>query len=187
MAIADDLHQYLRESRARVLASLDGLSEHDVRRPVTATGTNLLGLVKHLAGIELGYLGDCVGRPAPTPLPWFADDSVWDGADMWARADESRDVILGYYRTAIEHGDETIAAVPLDAPAHVEWWPEERAHTTFGHLLTRVVAETAHHAGHCDVVRETIAPASARDPAVGDASYWDDWVAMIQAAADAHR
>lgn len=93
--IATDLHHYLRQSRESMLRSLDGLSEYDVRRPMTPTATNLLGLVKHLAGIEFGYLGDCVGRPAPVPMPW-TDETIWDSADMWALPDESRDYLVGF-------------------------------------------------------------------------------------------
>jgi len=48
-ALKDDLHHYLRGGRDSVLWKLDGLSEYDVRRPLVPTGTNLLGLVKHLA------------------------------------------------------------------------------------------------------------------------------------------
>lgn len=44
-----NLHDYLKHERQAVLAKLSGLSEYDVRRPLTITGTNLLGLVKHLA------------------------------------------------------------------------------------------------------------------------------------------
>ncbi|WP_428966041.1 mycothiol transferase [Micromonospora fluostatini] len=44
-----NLHRYLREAREALLGKLDGLSEYDVRRPLVPTGTNLLGLVKHVA------------------------------------------------------------------------------------------------------------------------------------------
>src|SRR3954471_25094667 len=84
--MAADLRRYLQQSRDRLVSALDGLSEHDVRRPLTPTGTNLLGLVKHLIGVEFGYLGDSVGRPVPVTLSWYEDESVWDGADMWATA-----------------------------------------------------------------------------------------------------
>ncbi|MDQ6642185.1 MAG: DinB family protein [Actinomycetota bacterium] len=185
--IASDLHRYLQDSRDSILASLDGLSEHDARRPLTPTGTNLLGLVKHLSGVELGYLGDCVGRAAPVTLPWYADGSVWDGADMWLTADETREDIVGFYRAAWAHSDESIAQLPLDAPAHVEWWPEERRDTTFGSLLVRVVAETAQHAGHCDIVRETIDGHAGSNTGEVPANSWPSYVAQVQAAADRHR
>ncbi len=65
MSLSDDLRRYLQEGRDAVVRSLDGLSEYDVRRPLVPSGTNLLGLVKHLTGIELGYLGTSVGRTPP--------------------------------------------------------------------------------------------------------------------------
>ncbi|RLV48030.1 DinB family protein [Nocardioides mangrovicus] len=156
--VAEDLRHYLQQSRDAVVGSLSDLSEYDVRRPVVATGTNLLGLVKHLIGIEAGYLGACVGRPAPFALPWYDDGSVWNGADMWALPTEDRAYLLGLYRQAWTHSDESLAALPLDAPATVAWWREGERSTTFGHLVVRVVAETAQHAGHCDILRETVRP-----------------------------
>ncbi|MDX6356968.1 MAG: hypothetical protein QOH37_22, partial [Nocardioidaceae bacterium] len=150
MSLTDDLGRYLQDARDSVVRALDGLDEYDVRRPVVPSGTNLLGLVKHLTGIELGYLGAAVGRPSPVPLPWEDDGSVWESADMWATADQSRDHLLGLYRRAWQHSDESLARLALDAPATVPWWPEERRETAFGALVVRVVAETAQHAGHCD-------------------------------------
>jgi Protein of unknown function (DUF664) len=89
------LHDKLREGRAALLSRLDGLGEYDLRRPMTPTGTNLLGLVKHLAGLEYGYLGESLGRPGPETLPWIEDGSIWDGADMWARPSESSGYLIG--------------------------------------------------------------------------------------------
>jgi uncharacterized damage-inducible protein DinB len=186
--IADDLHRYLQQSREGVLAAMDGLSEYDVRRPVMPSATNLLGLVKHLAGVELGYLGDSVGRPAAVRLPWVEDESVWDSADMWATAEETREDLVALYRTAWQHSDESVAELGLDAPATVAWWPEERRSTTLGSLLVRVVAETAQHAGHADVIRETIDGRAGKDhDDVGDADWWASHVERVQLAADQHR
>ena len=52
-----------------VLAKLEGMSEYDLRRPLTPTGTNILGIVKHLASAQAGYFGDVFGRPWPDPMP----------------------------------------------------------------------------------------------------------------------
>jgi Protein of unknown function (DUF664) len=187
-ALKEDLRQYLQNARDSVVRSLDGLSEYDVRRPLVPSGTNLLGLVKHLAGIELNYFGSCVGRTPPTTLPWEEDGSIWESADMWATPDQSREYLLDLYRTAWKHSDGTLAALPLDATGTVPWWPEERRQTTLGHLAVRVVAETAQHAGHCDVVRELIDGRGGRDSSdVGDDAWWTAYVAKIQKAADVFR
>jgi hypothetical protein len=183
-----DLRHYLQQSRDSVLRGLDGLSEYDSRRPLTPTGTNILGLIKHLTGIEAGYFGDCVGRPAPVQLPWVTDGSIWDGADMWATPDQSRDYLVGLYRQVWAHSDFSLAELPLDAPAQVPWWPEERRETTFGHLIVRTVAETAQHAGQIDILRETIDGRGGRDQdEMGDAEFWVGYVAQLQAAADPFR
>src|SRR6266487_5246883 len=105
MRVVDDkaiLHRYLRASRADLLSKLDGLGEYDVRRPLTSTGTNLLGLVKHVAGVELGYFGDVFGRPAGRVLPWLADDAE-PNADMWATAEETRQDIVELHRFSAAH------------------------------------------------------------------------------------
>lgn len=147
------LCRYLQASRDAVLWKVEGVAEQDLRMPMTGTGTNLLGLVKHLAGIEAEYFGVCLGRPWPDPMPWW-NDSADPTDDMWARADESPEQIVDLYRRAQSWADETIAELPLDATAHVPWWdPPE---TTLHRLLVHMIAETARHAGHMDILRETI-------------------------------
>jgi uncharacterized damage-inducible protein DinB len=184
--LKDELHRELRAARANVLAKLDDLSEYDIRRPLTATGTNLLGLVKHLTGLEYEYLGTAFGRPPAPPLPWVADGSIWDGADMWATADESSTELLDGYRAACEHASTTIDELALDAAGTVAHWPPERRDTTLGALLVRMVAETAQHAGHVDIVRELIDGTAGADGEL-TAAEWQAYVAQVQAAADAHR
>ncbi|MFG2986279.1 DinB family protein [Streptomyces sp. NPDC048258] len=150
-----DLLRYLQAAREALMWKLDGLSEYDVRRPLTPTGTNLLGLVKHVASVELGYFGETFGRPSGEPLPWFADDAE-PNADMWATADESREQIVGLYHRAWKHSDATIETLTLDAVGHVPWWPEERSEVTLHQILVHMIAETHRHAGHADIVRELI-------------------------------
>lgn len=88
--VKGEMHRYLQAARDAFVWKLDGLSEYDIRRPMTTTGTNLLGLVKHLASVELGCFGDTFGRPSTESLPWFEPGSDAN-ADMWATADESRE------------------------------------------------------------------------------------------------
>jgi uncharacterized damage-inducible protein DinB len=182
----ETLHRYLRTSRASLLGKLDGLSEYDVRRPMTPTGTNLLGLVKHVASVELGYFGEVFGRPGERDLPWFADDAEPD-ADLWATEAESLDSVVELHRYSAAHSDATIEALPLDAPGDVPWWGPRRA-VTLQQILVHMCVETARHAGHADILRELI------DGAVGDgpgdanltgrsAAEWAAHRARIEAAA----
>ena len=185
---AGELHRYLQQARDGVLSRLDGLGDYNIRRPLTPTGTNLLGLVKHLASIEFGYLGDCLGRPSPIRLPWVEDGSIWDSADMWATLGQSRADLTGLYQSAWRHSDESIGELGLTAPAHVPWWPEQRRDTTSGALLIRVLAETAQHAGHADIVRELIDGRAGHDHSdVGDSQWWASHLARVQQAADTFR
>ncbi len=182
------LLRYLERERDNFSRTLEGLSDYDVRRPMTPTGTSLLGLVKHLVGVTLGYFGDCVGRPSGIDLPWDNEESYAQNGDMWATADESREELLDLYARAWAHADESVRTLGLDAPATVPWWPEERRETTLGYLTVHMLAEIAHHAGHADILREEIDGRGGRDrDEVGDAEWWDAYVARVQAAADAHR
>ena len=183
--VKTELHHKLQAARAGVLSKLEGLSEYDMRRPMTGTGTNLLGLVKHLAGLEYGYLGGSFDRPSPEVLAWVDDDSIWEGADMWATATESSEYLIGLYERACAHGDKTIADLELQAPGWVAHWPEDKRDTTLAVLLIRMVSETAQHAGHADIIRELIDGRAGPDhDVVGDESWWREYVARIQAAAE---
>lgn len=153
MTPKETLHHYLQSQRDALLWKLDGLTERQVRWPMTPTGTNLLGLVKHVGSMEFEYFGGVFGRPADEPMPWIASGSEIN-ADMWATADQSRAWIVDFYRRACAHADRTIAELDLDAPGRVPWWPPERADVTLHHILVRMIAETARHAGHADIVRE---------------------------------
>jgi len=184
-SVKDELHRKLQLSRAAVLSKLEGLSEFDLRRPMTPTGTSLLGLVKHLAGVEYVYLGEAFDRPAPETLSWVQDGSIWDGADMWATPDETSAYLIGLYRRACTHGDQTIDELELGSRGSVAHWPAERRETTLGVLLIRMVAETAQHAGHADIIREHIDGTAGVDhDAFGGEAEWARYLARIQAAAD---
>ena len=113
-AMTGSLRQYMQQGRDAMMRALEELGEYDARRPLTPSGTNILGLVKHLVGVERSYLGECVGQPPKFTLPWEEDGSIWDGADMWVRADESRDYIVGLYHQSWRNSDASIEAVPLD-------------------------------------------------------------------------
>ena len=152
------LHRYLRNARGVLLWKLEGLSDYDIRRPMTPTGTNLLGLVKHCAGMESGYFGQVVGRPFPgeDDLDWHDDDDAELSGHMYATEAESREQVTDFYRRVWAHSDATIDELPLTARGSVPWWPEERSHPTVHTLLVHVITETTRHAGHADIIRESI-------------------------------
>ncbi|WP_418958844.1 DinB family protein [Streptomyces tritici] len=183
-----DLVRYLQDARDALVWKLEGLSEYDVRRPVTPTGTNLLGLLKHLAGVEFGYFGDTFGRPYFEEPPAWYGVTAEDNADMWATPEESREEIVELYRRAWRHADATLADLPLDATGDVPWWPEERRKVTLHHVLVRVLSDTQRHAGHADIVRETIDGAVGARPdktdlAPGGADYWREHRDRLERAA----
>ncbi|MFI6743441.1 DinB family protein [Nonomuraea sp. NPDC050451] len=182
-----DLHRYLRTARESLLWKLDGLSEYDIRRPHTPTGTNLLGLVKHLASVEFGYFGDTFGRSSGEPMPWF-EDGAEPNADMWATPDESREQMIALYHRAWAHADATIEELPLDATGHVAWWPADSNTVSLHRILVHVIAETNRHAGHADIVRELIDGAAGRHshdrlPNADDDSWWTDYRERLEQAA----
>ena len=180
-----NLHNYLKHERKAVLAKLEGLSEYDVRRPLTVTGTNLLGLVKHLATWEARYFGEVFNRPFPEPLPrWDVESERL--ADMWAAKDESRGDVVDRYQRVWDHSDETINVLALDAMGRVAWWQD--AEVPLFNILVHLLAETSRHAGHADILREEL------DGAVGtdaesmavkkhDTAFWTERRGVIEAAA----
>ena len=181
------LHRYLQTAREALLWKLDGLSEYDIRRPLTPTGTNLLGLVKHVASVEFDYFGPTFERPHGEPLPWFADDAE-PNADMWATLDQSREQIVALYHRAWAHADATIGTLAIDAIGHVPWWPPERSEVTLHLVLTHVIAETNRHAGHADIVRELIDGAAGlregNDNMVpGDEAWWESYRRQLESVA----
>lgn len=159
------LHHDLRKTRETLVWKLDGLSEYDIRRPLTATGTNLLGLVKHLTLSESRYFGEIFGRPFPEAMPHW-DDLAMRGADMWATEHETREEIVDRYRRVGEHSDATITTLDIDAPGHVPWWP--RPDVKLFNILVHVLTETSRHAGHADILREQL------DGVIGTAAEYAD-------------
>jgi len=182
------LHRYLQTGRDALLWKLEGLGEYDVRRPMTPTGTNLLGLLKHLAYVEMGYFGPTFGRPVPEVEPWLRDD-VELNEDMWATTDESREDVLSLYRRAWAVTDATVEELPLDAGGSVPWWHPDRRAVTLHQILVHVIAETHRHAGHADIVRELIDGASGLRagndnlPPGVDTAWWEGYRHRLETAA----
>ena len=180
------LHQKLRAAREALVWKLAGLSEYDIRRPLTPTGTNLLGLVKHNAVSDARYFGDVFGRPFPEPLPRW-DDPAAAFVDHWATAHETRDQVVGLARRVWAHADATIDGLDLDARGHVPWWGEE---VPLLNVMAARLVDAVRHAGHADILREWLDGAVGVDadglPLHGrDRSYWEARRTSIDDAARA--
>ena len=181
------LKQYLQRSRDALLWKLDGLSEGDLRMPRTPTGTNLAGIVKHCANVEVGYFGSTFGRAWPDPsdpcyvaLETYVDDPQ---ADWYLRAEIPVSALVGFYRRVWAFADATIDELPLEAVGSPPWWPTG-SEVTLHHMLVRVVDDTARHAGQADILRESIDGAAGLNPASpnlpdGDEIDWQAYVAKL--------
>ncbi|MEU0313866.1 DinB family protein [Nocardioides sp. NPDC006273] len=173
------LKSYIDARREALISKVEGLSEREARLPRTPTGTNLLGIIKHVTGVEAVYLGSTFDRPFPEPEALISDEvfEVDPQADWYATEDETLEGIIGLYRRVIAHGNETIDALPPDAIGHVPHWGGEEV--TLHQMLVHLFADLAGHGGQADILREEI------DGAVGWRKAGDnvpseyDWSAYV--------
>jgi hypothetical protein len=150
------------------------------------TGTNLLGLVRHVASIETGYFGSVFGRRFPEPLPWIEDGEP--NGDMWVRSGETKDSVVEFCRRVWAHADATIDALPLEAVGEVPWWSEGERELTLHRALVHVIVDVYRHAGHADIIRELIDGAVGADRRwsivpPGDEAWWTNYRNKVEAAA----
>ncbi|WP_341715619.1 DinB family protein [Micromonospora sp. FIMYZ51] len=150
------LHHYLQAMRDNLIWKLDGLSEREARLPRTATGNNLLGVLKHCLNVEAGYFGPTFGREFPmpeelVPMQAFEEDPQ---ADWYAREGETKDGLIDLYRRVGVFADQTIEQLPLDAPGQVPWWRPGERDVTLHRIIIHVTCDLARHAGHADIMRE---------------------------------
>lgn len=177
-----DLRLYLQDARDALLWKLEGVSEYGIRRPMTPTGTNLLGLVKHVTSAEALYFGATFGRPFDAPPLWITGGAE-PNSDLYATSDETRQRLVGRYRDVWAHSDATIESLPLDAVGRVpgDGGPELTLHRVLAH----VVAETQRHAGHADIIRELVDGAVGLrmgndNMAPGDSTSWEEYRGRLE-------
>lgn len=178
------LQRYLDVAHDAMRWKLEGLDEYDIRRPLTTTGTSLLGIIKHVAWVELEYFGDVFQRPHGIAMPANADEV---NADMYAQVDESVDDILDLFARAQAHATEALAELPLTTEGHVPWWGANNPVTL--HLITiHMVTELHRHLGQLDILREGLDGAAGHRDGVDnlpdvDAAFWPMHVAELDAIA----
>jgi uncharacterized damage-inducible protein DinB len=144
----ESLHVSLDRHRDVVLWKVDGLPDEQLRRPLTPSGTNLLGLVKHLGSVEYGWFCETFGRESEA-ITYDDDDP---DADMLAKPDETTASILAYYGRARAAADRAIDELDLDDVGRA-WFGES---VSMRWVLIHMLEETARHAGHMDILRELI-------------------------------
>ncbi|MDO5676604.1 MAG: DinB family protein [Propionibacteriaceae bacterium] len=154
MDIKAILHRQLKLQREALLWKADGLSETDLRLPRTHTGTNLLGLIKHCLGVEYGYFIQSFGRPSELTVP-EPDFDAEPNADFYATEDERASDLIQLYRDVAREVDSAIEEMDLAAAGRVPWWGD-KSETTLGFVLVHTLGDITRHAGHADIVRESI-------------------------------
>ncbi len=152
--------RYFNVAHDAVLWKLEGLDEYELRRPMTQTGTNLLGLTKHLALVEAGYFGETFGRPNIADMrsdtDTDTDTDAFGNADMYATLDETSEDIIGLFKRVWTSSQATIDELDLDYEGHVPWWGEAGNPVTLQRIMVHVTTEIYRHLGQMDIVRESI-------------------------------
>lgn len=109
------LHRYLRIALENLQWKQDELSEYDARRPLTPTGTNLLGLLKHIGTVMYGYFGDTFDRPHEDSLPWMTNGepiTATCGSPRRSRGSRSSPCINGPGHTAMRQSQRSLSTRP---------------------------------------------------------------------------
>jgi uncharacterized damage-inducible protein DinB len=156
----------LRKHRTLFRRTLEGLTDEQARLTPTVSALSLGGLVKHVAATEQHWASFIVDGPAPTPdIDWANVDwanpppHVQQYADGFRMLeDETLAALLAQYRAVAAATDDLVLAADLDArqPLPEAPWFEPGGSWSARRVFMHIVAETAQHAGHADILRETI-------------------------------
>jgi hypothetical protein len=148
---SETLGGFLDWYRAVVERKIDGLTLDEARTVRTPTGMSPLGIVKHLGWVERGWFREIFAGEDVETIDWEGDNS----AEFALGTDDTVDSILAFYRTELDHSRRVVAECPsldsLSAKA-----TGFREHVSLRWILVHMLEETARHAGHLDLMRETI-------------------------------
>jgi uncharacterized protein DUF664 len=161
-----DLLEVLRRHRDLFRYTVAGLTDEQARLTPTVSALSLGGLVKHVAATEKQWASFIVDGPPVTPdIDWASVDwsdpppQVQQYADGFRMLEgESLADLLRQYGEVAAATDELVLRVDLDArqPLPKAPWFEPGASWSARRVFMHVLAETAQHAGHADIIRETI-------------------------------
>lgn len=153
-----DLLETLTKHRGFLRYAVSGLTEEQARLRPTASELTLGGLVKHVTASERNWAGFIVA--GPDAFPAFDESTYADwAAEFVMLPEETLGGLLQVHADVAERTDELVRALPsLDAahPLPQAPWFEPGTRWSARRVLLHIVAETAQHAGHADILRETI-------------------------------
>jgi uncharacterized damage-inducible protein DinB len=155
---SESLLAFLAQQRAAARNAAYGLTEDQARLATTASTLSVGGLIKHLAAAEGGWIDRLEQCDAADPTDYAAYL-----AQFQLTPPESLAGVLDRYEQAAARTDRVIAAVAdldqtVDLPKGVPWFPGE---ASVRWIVLHLIEETARHAGHADVIRESLDGASA--------------------------
>jgi hypothetical protein len=145
------LCEFLDMQREALIDKLQGVSDEDARRAATASSLSLLSLIKHSAIWERRWFQVIVaGRRFPDEWPEVRTQDV--DATFRLTDGDTVETVVADYRQQIAASREIVGSFDLDTPCA---WPE-MAHQNLRWVALHMIEETARHAGHADIIRETI-------------------------------
>ena len=148
-----DLLESLRRHRGFLRFTVQDLTDEQARATPTASQLSLGGLIKHVANTEHGWLVFAVGGAQARE----AEPVDWE-AGFRMTADETLAGLLNRYDDVARRTDEMVATLELDVSHRLPEapWFEPGASWSVRRVLLHIIAETAQHAGHADILRETL-------------------------------
>ena len=159
MSERDDLIESLDRHRFFLRQTVRDLDDEQARARTTVSELTLGGLIKHVTATERAW-ADFIRR-GPSAMPsWNDPAAVETHADQHRmRADETLAGLLADYDEVAGRTDQLVAELPdLDASQplpEAPWFPPGASWSARRTLL-HLIAETAQHAGHADIVRESL-------------------------------
>lgn len=179
----------LAQARRNLLFKLEGLSERELRLPRTPTGFNLLGAVKHVSQVEIGYFGDTFSRPWPNrgEVVTLEQIDADPQADWYATEAESAESVFDLYRRVAEFVAATVDSLPLDAVGTVPHWPASKNTVTLGQIMVHVLVDLTRHLGQVDIIRESIdgqVGLSAASPNMPEGQDWEAYTRKLRGIAE---
>ena len=147
----DALGGFLDLQRDGLIRKIEGVSDADARRTPTASALSLLGIVKHCALWERRWFQVVVAGQR-FPGEWPEGDYTGMAEDFVVGEQDTVEDWVASYREQAAISREITAGMKLDAPCA----RTDLADRNLRWVLLHLIEETARHAGHADIIRETL-------------------------------